>query len=450
MIDPAEGNARRGVVEWLWGFVRSENTGGVFYGWRLVVIGFLILLVGREIGDGLIIGSVWGNRAVDHGGIGPPWIVLAIAGGVIGGLASLWFAGRGVDRLGPRRMARIGLPLVGPLVMLSALPVPGAVEAAFSGLAVLSLIGAYVPAITMLNHWFRNRLTVALSLLLFGVAVGGVVVDWLLALLSSDVFVGWWRDGFGSWWPVVPVACGLAITVAAWPLARAMRDRPEDWGEHPDGLAPVAAENVPNYSWREAVRSRQFWTLMAAGGCVAVASSVASVYDGPVIAQGSGTFEDVDRFGLFEKFASVAGILAGGLASYRFPVKYVLSGTAIVQAVGIAVLLSGYGPALLEAAILLGAASGMATAPAIAVVGIYFGRRSFGMITVTAMLINYLASVTAVPAAGYLGYPDPVPGMYTAIFLVAAIVSVVGAGLYLVVGQPRLSPSQQVENPAIS
>ena len=422
----------------------------MFYGWRLVVVGIAVVLLGREVGNGLIIGAVWGNRAVDHGGIGPPWIVLAIAGGVIGGFLSLWFAGRGADRLGPRRMARIGLPLVGPVVMLGALPVPGATETSFSGLAALSLIGAYVPAIAMLNHWFRNRLMVALALLLFGVAVGGIVVDWLLALLSSDIFVGWWRDGFGSWWPVVPVACGLAITAAAWPLARTMRDRPEDWGEHPDGLAPASADSIPNYSWREAVGSRQFWMLMAAGGCVAMASSVASVYAGPVIAQGSGTFEDVDRFGLFEKFASVVGILAGGLASYRFPVKYVLSGAAIVQTVGMAMLLSGYGPLLLEAAVLLGAASGLATAPVIAVVGIYFGRRSFGMITVTALLINYLASVAALPAAGYLGSLDFVLVRYTAMFVAAAIVSVIGAGLYLMLGPPCLSPLQQVENPAIS
>ena len=48
MIDPGEGNAnaRRGVVEWLVEFARSDNTGGVFYGWRLVLIGFLIILVG--------------------------------------------------------------------------------------------------------------------------------------------------------------------------------------------------------------------------------------------------------------------------------------------------------------------------------------------------------------------------------------------------------------------
>ena len=145
----------------------------------------------------------------------------------------------------------------------------------------------------------------------------------------------------------------------------------------------------------------------------------------------------------------MAGILAGGLASYRFPVRRVLSGAAVAQAVGMAVLLSGLDPGLLEAAVLRGVASGMGTAPAIAAVGIYFGRRSFGMLTVTTFLITWVTSPAGVSSAAYLSYLDAVTGVYTSIFTAAAIVSLIGAGLYLALGQPRLSPSQRAENPAI-
>ena len=74
MTDPASG-ARRGGIERLSEFIRSETGGGVFYGWRLVIIGFLIFLVGREIGDGLI-GTAWGSRAYEGDGIGQPWVEL--------------------------------------------------------------------------------------------------------------------------------------------------------------------------------------------------------------------------------------------------------------------------------------------------------------------------------------------------------------------------------------
>ncbi len=448
MIDPGEGegdaNARRGVVEWLAEFVRSDNTGGMFYGWRLVVIGFLIILVGREIGDGLI-GTVWASRAYQGEGIGPPWVILVIVASALGGLASLWFAGWGADRLGPSRMAQIGLPLVGLVALLAVIPVPSILEVSIAGLGALGLIGAYVPAVTMLNDWFRERLALALSLMLFGVAIVGVAVGPLLSLL---LLVGDWVD-----WAVVDrrlltVVCGAAILAVALPLVRAMRNRPEDWGEHPDGLAPAPTASIPDYSWREAVRSRQLWILIAAGCCVASAESIGSVYQWQIISRGDATFEAIDRIGTFQDYASVAGILAGGLASYRFPVRWVLSGAAVAQAVGMAVLLSGLELGLLEAAVLRGVASGMGAAPAIAAVGIYFGRRSFGMLTVTTFLIIMVASAAAPSSSGYLGYLDAVTGVYTSIFMVAAIASLIGAGLYLMLGQPRLSPSQRAENPA--
>ena len=442
MIDPGEGegdaNARRGVVEWLAEFVRSDNTGGGFYGWRLVVIGFLIILVGREIGDGLI-GTVWASRAYQGEGIGPPWVILVVAASALGGLASLWFAGWGADRLGPRRMAQIGLPLVGLVALLAVIPAPSILEVSIAGLGALGMIGAYVPAVTMLNNWFRERLALALALMLFAVAIVGEAVGPLLSLL---LLVG---D-----WPLLTVVCGAAILAVALPLVRAMRNRPEDWGEHPDGLAPVPTTSIPDYSWREAVWSRQLWILIAASCCVASAESIGSVYQWQIISRGDATFEAIGRIGTFQDYASVAGILAGGLARYRFPVRWVLSGAAVAQAVGMAVLVSGLELGLLEAAVLRGVASGMGTAPAIAAVGIYFGRRSFGMLTVTTFLITWVASSAALPSSGYLSYLDAVTGVYTSIFIVAAIVSLIGAGLYLMLGQPRLSPSQSGGEPAIS
>lgn len=438
MIDPGDENARKGMKERLADFLRSDNTGGMFYGWRLVVVGFLIILVGREVGDGLM-GTVWGSRAYQGEGIGPPWVPLIIAAYALGGLASMWFAGWGADRLGPRRMAQIGLPLVGLVALLAVIPTPLILEVAIAALGALGMISAYVPAVTALNNWFRERLALALALMLFGVAIVGVAVGPLLSLLLLVVD-----------WRLLTVVCGVAISAAALPLVRVMRDSPEDWGEHPDVLAPVPTANVPDYSWRKAVRSRQLWMLIAAGCCVASAESIGAVYEWQIISRGDATFEAIDRIGTFQDYASVAGILAGGLASYRFPVRWVLSGAAVAQAVGMAVLLSGLEPGLLEAAVLRGLASGMGTAPAIAAVGIYFGRRSFGMLTVTTFIITSVASSAALPSSGYLSYLDAVAGVYTSIFMAAAIVSLIGAGLYLMLGQPRLSPSQSRGEPGIS
>ena len=439
MIDPSDENARKGMTERLADFLRSDNTGGMFYGWRLAVIGFLIILVGREIGDGLI-GPVWGSRAYQGEGIGTPWVPLVIAAYALGGLASLWFAGWGADRLGPRRMAQIGLPLAGLVALSAVIPAPGVLEVAVAGLGALGMIGAYVPAVTALNNWFRERLALALALMLFGAAIGAKTIGPSLTLLALPQVVVDWR--------VLTIVCGAAILAAALPLVRALRDRPEDWGDHPDGLTPAPAASIPNYSWREAVRSRQLWMLIVAGCCVASAESIGAVYQWQIISRGDATFATIDRIGTFQDYASVAGILAGGLASYRFPVRWVLSGAAVAQAVGMAVLLSGLDLGLLEAAVLRGLASGMGTAPAIAAVGIYFGRRSFGMLTVMTFIITLVVSSAALPSSGYLSYLDAAAGVYTSIFMAAAIVSLIGAGLYLMLGHPRLAPSQRAGSPA--
>ena len=139
--------------------------------------------------------------------------------------------------------------------------------------------------------------------------------------------------------------------------------------------------------------------------------------------------------------------MLGGLACYRCSVKFVLSIAAVVQTAAIFALLSGFWPALLPAVVLLGLASAVGTAPAIAAVGIYFGRRSFGVITVTGMLFESAATYAVLPAAGYTIFFTEA---YVPIFVAAAVVSLIGAGLYLKLGEPRLSPSQQVENPAVS
>ena len=435
-MTPGESDARHGVTSWLSEFVRSDNAGGVFYGWRLVVIGFLMILAGREVGAKLT-AAAWTSRAFDDVGIDLPWNAVVIAVAAIGWLLSLFIAGRGVDRFGPRRMAQVVLPLVGLAVLLVALPVPGIVQVEFALIAALALIGAYVPAITALNNWFRDRLGLALALLLFAVAIGREVFD--LALAGLLLVVNW---------PVVAVVSGVAIVVVAFLLGRLVRDRPEDWSEHPDGLAP--AGSVPDYSWREAMRSSRFWMLMAAGACVAAAAATANVYAYSVISEGSATLEAIDKFGAYKGYASTAGILVGGLASYRFPVRYALLASALAQGVGIGLLLAGFGPVLLETAVLLGVASGMAAAPGIAALGIYFGRRSFGAIIVTSFFIEHVAASGLLPAVGYINSFEPALVAHIPIFVAAAVLSVIGAGLYWRLGPPRLSPSQRGEKPAVS
>ncbi len=86
-------------------------------------------------------------------------------------------------------MAQIGLPLVGLVALLAVIPAPSVLAAAIPGLGAFGLIGAYVPTVTMLNNRFRERLVLALALMLFGVGIAGVAVGPLMSL--SLLVVDW-------------------------------------------------------------------------------------------------------------------------------------------------------------------------------------------------------------------------------------------------------------------
>ena len=362
--------------------------------------------------------------------------MVTLAGGAIT-LLALPFMGSAIDRLGPRRAVRIGLALVGATVFLAVVPARGFQVIALTATWGLGLAGAYLPMVTALNHWFRQRFVMALAVLLFALAVGGAIVDFALPLLAGVVD-----------WRLVAVAVGFVILAAMLKLPGAILDRPEDWGERPDGLAAAPDENVPNYAWPEALRSRQFWTLVAALCCMSAVESVAPVYATPVIVDRGAELEIVMQIRGLDRYLTIPFILAGGLLGYRWPVRYVLSGAAIVTAIAIGMMFIGHTLEFLIASLLLAAASGASVAPGVAAAGNYFGRRNFAGITATIMLLEYLFALPILPAVGWSGAFEF--GGYAPAAIVSAVVSLIAAGLFWKLGQPRLAPSQRAESAAIS
>ena len=435
-MEPAGPDYRRGMTGWLSDFIRSDNTGGVFYGWRLVVVGFLVILVGRQIGETAAL-TAYSALLYEYVGNGAKWYsVVILVGGAVG-LLALPFLGSAIDQIGPRRVVRIGLALVGVTVLLAAVPVRGIQVLALTATGGLGLVGIYLPAITTLNHWFRRRLVVALAALFFAVAIAAAIVDFAVPLLADVVH-----------WRIVMVAVGLIVLAATPVLSRASRDRPEDWGERPDGLGAVPDRSIPNYAWREALRSGQFWMLAAAICCTSAVESISHVYATPVIVDRGVELDTVRDIRRLNSYLTIPFILAGGFLGYRWPIRYVLSGAAIATAIGIGMMFIGQMLEFLIATLLLAAAYGASVAPGIAAVGNYFGRRNFAAVTATIILLKYLAAFPLLPAVGWLW--SVWFGGSSVVAVAAAALSLIGAGLFFLMGQPRLSPSQPAANSSIS
>ena len=137
----------------------------------------------------------------------------------------------------------------------------------FVGLGAMS--ASIIPVQTVIVFWFSIRRALALGLVLGGGAIGGFfapqVVNAAVLAVGGD-----WRVG----WFIVAIASVIAAVVAIV----AVRNRPADMGQHPDGLSPdeskVAAagtsRRIRTYrtlvSWtvRDALKTRALWLLVVA------------------------------------------------------------------------------------------------------------------------------------------------------------------------------------------
>ncbi len=165
--------AARRLYSRVHGFLQNDSDGGLFYGWRLVVLGTVIVLVGREVGASLL--QQWFISAAPQENFWSAslWLYPALFWAIsVFGFLVLPVAGWGVDRYGSRRMAQIGLPLTGIFILLTTLRAPGFSAVFVAGIGAAGLLGSYLPTVASLNNWFRSRLVIALAAALFAVAVG--------------------------------------------------------------------------------------------------------------------------------------------------------------------------------------------------------------------------------------------------------------------------------------
>jgi sugar phosphate permease len=119
------------------------------------------------------------------------------------------------------------------------------------GLAVA--LGTFIPIQTVIVFWFSARRALALGLVLGGGAIGGFVAPQIVtkAVLSAG---GDWRIG----WTITAIASLAAAVVAIL----AVRNRPSDMGQYPDGVPPAEADAAGGAAraartYRTAVK----WTL---------------------------------------------------------------------------------------------------------------------------------------------------------------------------------------------
>ena len=414
-----------------------------FYGWWLVAAGALIMALGTvPLFQGA---TTWfvvleKNFSWSKAQISWAFALARVEGGIISPAA-----GYMVQRMGSRRTIFIGLLVMGGgFLLFSRTEHLWVFYLSFVIMSVGMELGTWFPVTTAINNWFQRRRATAFGWSMEGMAVGSIFFIPLLAW-SID------PDRFGlDQWRKVAAGIGVAMILLAFPLSRLIRNRPEDYGQLPDGdtvpieepsgsrqpnLRPTIEESgVP---WKQALRTHSFWFMTLGHGCSGAISVTMAVHLGPMLADRGFSVTTVGlilgvQTALMALFIPIAGYIGD-----KFPLRKSIFVFSVFQSAAILIVLqtneanTGFAFAY---AILMGIAVGGRLPLTSSMRGAYFGRKDFAMILGISMVpINALMFVAPL----FTGYTFDWTDSYDLPFKTLAAVSMVSALFYIMMGAPK-------------
>ena len=244
---------------------------GGFYGWWLLF--FLWIAYTLSVGCGfyspvvifpyMIEEMEWSRGEIMFG-----FTAIMMLMGIAGPLAA-WMVGR----FG----ARVTMVTGGAIVAVGAFLIGLVGHDDYVSYVVLCVIiglglglASIIPIQTVIVAWFNTRRALALGLVMGGGAIGGFAAPQIISVAVQDAG-GDWRFG----WFIIAIALVIGMIVTIF----AVHTRPEDLGQHPDGITPAEAKanadaytgrktrtyrTTTNWTVRDAVRTNTFWLLIVA------------------------------------------------------------------------------------------------------------------------------------------------------------------------------------------
>jgi MFS family permease len=283
------------------------------------------------------------------------------------------FAGLAVDKLGPRRIALVGVPLY--CAALASLSL------ATSSIAMWWLLWVFLALTNMLvlptvwtaaiNSYFEKNRGKALAIALAGTGVAAALIP---PLTNALVGMYGWRGAY--------VALAAIMLTAVFPLVLLLFHGAADRARaaRRGGVVTATAAPLPGTPLREAFRSPRFAKL-AGGALVFSIVAAALTYNAVpiVIAQGL-TPTAAAGIAALVGLGSVIGRLVGGVLLDRYNARYVAGFGVLLPLVPIAILLGfkGSPEAASVACFILGLSVGLEVDGCAYLAARHFGMRSFG------------------------------------------------------------------------
>ena len=400
---------------------------GVFFGWRVASVAFLVAVVAWGIGfygpsiyvPVLHLTRGWSVSLISAA-VTTHFLVSAA---VVARLSDLHrhYGIAAITRVG---VVALSVGVVGwavattPWQLFAAAIVTGTGFAATSGAAIHAMI----------QPWFVRQRPAALSLVLTGASVGGIVFGPLWAASIS-------RLGF----PLAAVSVAVVSLVILWPLAgRFLRPTPEHFHLLPDGDSVSAAaasgiraqrrEGSPRLRRTQVLRDRRFATMAAASalGLFAQVGLLVHLvsYLTPLLGQSAAATALS-----FTTMCAIVGRLVLGVFIGSMDRRLAFAANGLVQGSGVVLLALGTTPiTLFLGCVFFGFGVGNLIVVPPLIVQAEFDPADVGFVVALATAINQALFALAPAAFGLL---HDLTNNYSAAFTVALAMQIASAALVL-------------------
>ena len=408
---------------------------GGFYGWWMVAVsGFIMVITAVPVFQA---SAVWAVALESQFGWTRTQLGLALSFTRVEGSLTGPIAGYLVDRMGTRFMVFTGLlVLTVGFFLFSQVQNLWMFYLAYFVMSVGQGQAGWLTVMTLLNHWFVRHRGLAMGLAMVGMGIGTLVLVPVIAwLIDPDA------DRLG-WRRTLEILAVVSL-VSAIVLPKVVRNKPEDVGQHPDGVPSVVAASVNETSRPEveltigqALRTQAFWCISFGHGLGSMVVLAIMSHLGLLLRDMGYGVQTAGWVIMVQTAVAIVFQFFGGWIGDRIPKNVALFIFTAIQ--GLGVVLLTLGPEMINFyafAVLFGIGFGGRTPLTTAIRGDYFGRASFGKILgISTVPMNVLLLIAA-PMAGFMR--DEL-GDYDMAFLVLAGLNMAGAVLFLIARRPKL------------
>jgi MFS family permease len=236
----------------------NKNEPRFFYGYIVVIAAFFIMVVSWAAYNSFgvffnpLLEEFGWNRAVTSGAFSLSMFIYGVLGIVVGALN---------DRFGPRVVLTFcGILLGLGFLLMSQISALWQLYLFWGVIIGIGMSGVWVPLLSTVAKWFDKRRTLMTGIVIAGLGIGGLIgpplisrliatYDWLLSLI------------------IVGIAVLLFVVIATQFLKRGptqMRQLPKS----ESGGNLQAAKSITNsFSFKEAVKTTQFWIVFGMFFC---------------------------------------------------------------------------------------------------------------------------------------------------------------------------------------